>query len=832
MKLVNFGPSIVVTKPFGRHLAKHQILRYDINSGDGTDESVGGGGGGVWVDVVPELKRAKKKHPLLCMMTDLNPLLWVILPDGKMLMRLGGYHGFSTGLDFLDVSNREVQRIGINISFLDNLPKREVEMPAWELIDWRAMSDIFQGGWTHFEENIVSLPHFDFLLLINSLICVWWFLMYLTGFHRRVSCILGNLSLRICTFSTVPDVNKVTLYLQRSRLIDSIRLSLRSNSPESLLPLLQSPALDAFVVNNALKSAPSPDSALLLIEKLKNISRFSHNQQTLYTLAKILARCGQTSKLRALINAIDSGKFTNVARVSFMNRMLWFSLAGDLDEVVSVWDEWRASNKPTCTEAYNIVMSLSAKNGKDYEAVVLFRRIIDEGLLPNSRTYTIVIEHLICSNNLSAAFEVFQLLPQMRIKRSLKQYSVLVDAFCRKDQLDIVRTLINEMRVDGILPGRAMQSSLQRLHEAGCAEETNELIKEMVPDGRIKSIAYTLDGSDDDVEVHEENDHHADVEDAEQVQLKPWLDPAALASALQYWRPEEVSALEDANIIWTTRLVCKMIRSFRSAQTSWQFFCWVAYQPGFTHDVYTMSRMVVKLARHGCTDLVDQLLSKSDKEGIPLSISTARLIIDSYGLSGHGKAALKILQNVKTICGPISRRGLLILYTSILRTLTKCKMNAEALDILEEMILVGVVPEIQTFSGLMHHFAVEGDIKTVQRLFGMVRQSDLEPDAFMYRVLIRAYCKCERAALAIRVFEDMLNSGLAPDIATKDLLVKSLWKEGKLREAAGIEERSEEINCALPQALPGGLYTLNSVDLMRIYDIYSGKFKFTLHNNS
>ncbi|KAK4360687.1 hypothetical protein RND71_019639 [Anisodus tanguticus] len=100
-------------------------------------------------------------------------------------------------------------------------------------------------------------------------------------------------------------------------------------------------------------------------------------------------------------------------------------------------------------------------------------------------------------------------------------------------------------------------------------------------------------------------------------------------------------------------------------------------------------------------------------------------------------------------------------------------MNSDALHILEEMSLLGIVPDLQTYSGLMNHFALHGDIKTVQRLFGMVGQSGLEPDAYMYKVLIHAYCKCGRAALALRVFEDTRNSGLLPDANTKQLLVKT-----------------------------------------------------------
>ncbi|XP_027172457.1 pentatricopeptide repeat-containing protein At5g66631 [Coffea eugenioides] len=651
--------------------------------------------------------------------------------------------------------------------------------------------------------------------------------MKLSRFNH-ITCLLRNLALQVCHFSSSPNVDKVSLYLQRARLIDSIRLSLRSSSPESsLVSILHSPALDSFVVNNALRSAPSPESALSLVEVLKTVPNFSHNQQTLHTLAKILAKSGQTGKLRTLINAINAGKFTNVARVSFMDRMRWFALAGDLDEVASVWDEWRASQKRPCSESYNIVMGLFAKNGSDTEAVTVFRRMIDEGALPNCRTYTVIIEHLLGSGNLDSAFQVFQMLPQMSIKRSLKQYSVLVAALCQNDQIDLVKTLLDEMRIDGILPGRAMQNSLQQLQEAGYVEETKELLREMLPDERIKTVAYALDGSEDDMEDEDEDANHVDGRAVDQMQLKPWLDPAALASALQQWRPEEVSTLEDANIIWTTRLVCKMIRNFKSAETAWQFFCWVAYQPGFRHDIYTTSRMVAKLARQGCVKLVDQLLSKLDREGIRLSFGTVKLIINFYGISGNGDAALKILQGVKTICGPISKSSMLILYTSMLRTLTKCKMNNEASDILEEMILVGIFPGIQTFSGLMHHFALHGDVKTVQRLFGMVRQSGLEPDAHMYTVLIRAYCKCERAALAMRIFEDMMNSSLIPDAITKELLVRSLWKEGKLREAAAVEERTEEISNVLPSALPGNLYTLSSVDLMRIYEIYSGKFTAT-----
>lgn len=146
------------------------------------------------------------------------------------------------------------------------------------------------------------------------------------------------------------------------------------------------------------------------------------------------------------------------------------------------------------------------------------------------------------------------------------------------------------------------------------------------------------------------------------------------------------------------------------------------YQPAFTHDVYSVERMMALSARHGRTELVDKLMSKIRREGMGLPFSTIRLIIDFYGLSKKADAALKVFHYDRTLCGPISKFNMMLLYSSLLRTLTKCGSNSDSVVVLEEVILGVICPDIQTFSGLMYHFALNGDIKTVQKLFAMVRR--------------------------------------------------------------------------------------------------------------
>ena len=110
-----------------------------------------------------------------------------------------------------------------------------------------------------------------------------------------------------------------------------------------------------------------------------------------------------------------------------------------------------------------------------------------------------------------------------------------------------------------------------------------------------------LNGDEDENENEDQDENISDAGQCNHVDgihLKPWMDPRALVSALRNWSPDEVAALESANFVWTTRLVCKMLRNFKTPEAAWSFFCWAANQRGFTHDIYTVQRITIPL--HTC----------------------------------------------------------------------------------------------------------------------------------------------------------------------------------------------------------------------------------------
>ncbi|XP_062181227.1 pentatricopeptide repeat-containing protein At5g66631-like [Phragmites australis] len=591
---------------------------------------------------------------------------------------------------------------------------------------------------------------------------------------------------------------RVALYLRRARLIDSLRLRLRSPSSAPAPP---PPPDDPVVALHAIRAAPTPSSALSLFCALPSPAPLP----LFHALASRLASLAALHDLRALLASFP-------LPAPPLTRLRLLAAAGDRASALDAFASLPAAPRRPA-EAHNVLIHLHAQAADHAAAVKAFRVMVREGALPNARTYTVAIAHLASVGFVDQALEVFRILPSLRVRRTTRQYNVLAEALASAGRFDQLRWLVREMAaVDGVLPGPQMRAAIASMREAGHIDGTEDFVEELSPDARIGYAVDDVEGEGDSEEEDDDeggvNHDYKDRGNREKQTLKPWLDPRELARALDGWDAREVAELEAVGLVWTPRLVCKLLRSFKKADTAWEFFCWVACRPGgFAHDRHTVARMVAILARAGHVELVERLLAKVRSDGIVLPFATVRLVIDFYGLSKKADAAARVFRDAESICGPVSRSNLALLCSSLLRTMAKCRRGLDAMELLEEMMARDVLPDLQTFSGLMEHLARAGDLKGVHRLLGLVRQCELQPDGYMYSVLVRAYCKRERAALALRVFDEMRTSGIAPDAPTKALLVKSLWREGKLREAS-----------------PGHVWTASAADLTKVLDIYSGCF--------
>lgn len=126
--------------------------------------------------------------------------------------------------------------------------------------------------------------------------------------------------------------------------------------------------------------------------------------------------------------------------------------------------------------------------------------------------------------------------------------------------------------VDGVMLRPQMGATIAVMREAG---HTEDFVEELSPDARIRYVVDDVEAKGDNGEEEDEGVVVGDKVHRGEAKgtLKPWLDPHELTRALEGWNPREVAELEAAGLIWTPRVVCKLLRAFKKAKMAWEFLC-------------------------------------------------------------------------------------------------------------------------------------------------------------------------------------------------------------------------------------------------------------------
>ncbi|KAK3022417.1 hypothetical protein RJ639_045188 [Escallonia herrerae] len=217
----------------------------------------------------------------------------------------------------------------------------------------------------------------------------------------------------------------VDTYVRKSRLLQSLKQALHhphstnddNNTP--LITLLSDPLLkdDPTVLAQALRSAPSADSAISLIETLdQHVPQFKHNRSSLHAFARVLAESGRAIDLHNLIEATITGVIPGLRLLSgdlystdLMELARHYYALGDVGSLLDYWRQLVRGfdGEIPCTESFNMVMDLYGRNRNHSEEVKIFRALVKEKRIPNTRTYSIMIEHLASAGKFESAKQVF-----------------------------------------------------------------------------------------------------------------------------------------------------------------------------------------------------------------------------------------------------------------------------------------------------------------------------------------------------------------------------------------------------------------------------------------
>jgi pentatricopeptide repeat protein len=121
----------------------------------------------------------------------------------------------------------------------------------------------------------------------------------------------------------------------------------------------------------------------------------------------------------------------------------------------------------------------------------------------------------------------------------------------------------------------------------------------------------------------------------------------------------------------------------------------------------------------------------------------------------------------------------LVTFNSLMDVCVRCGNLPMAAIFLQDMISMGINPDLITFSTLIKGYAHTGEVHKALALSKELKSRGLKCDEIMYNSLIDGCAKANKMQEGLMVFDDMLQSRVAPSNITFSILVKLYFEAGQ-----------------------------------------------------
>lgn len=132
-----------------------------------------------------------------------------------------------------------------------------------------------------------------------------------------------------------------------------------------------------------------------------------------------------------------------------------------MDEALEFFEVSKASGFVPEAPTYNAVVGAYCWSLRMDDAYRMVGEMKKCGIGPNSRTFDIILHHLIKGRRVEEACSVFQRMSgQFGCEASVTTYEIMVRMLCNEERLDMAVAVWDEMKGKGILPGMHLFSTL------------------------------------------------------------------------------------------------------------------------------------------------------------------------------------------------------------------------------------------------------------------------------------------------------------------------------------------------------------------------------------
>lgn len=197
---------------------------------------------------------------------------------------------------------------------------------------------------------------------------------------------------------------------------------------------------------------------------------------------------------------------------------------------------------------------------------------------------------------------------------------------------------------------------------------------------------------------------------------------------------------------------------------------------GIDPDVVAYTIVIDSLCKMCHLKEATSMLFKMTQMGISLDSVSVSSLIDGYCKVGKLEKAID-LSKIFSIPPNV------YLYNSLLSKLCTDSNVAEAVNIFQEMLELGLNPDCFSYTTIIGGYCKIGRIDKAFNFLGKMLKRGIKESVTTYTTLIDGCCKSGNVDMAEHLFQKMLTEGLVPDVVAYNVLMGGYGKKGHLHKA-------------------------------------------------
>ncbi|XP_078446287.1 tetratricopeptide repeat (TPR)-like superfamily protein [Wolffia australiana] len=241
------------------------------------------------------------------------------------------------------------------------------------------------------------------------------------------------------------------------------------------------------------------------------------------------------------------------------------------------------------------------------------------------------------------------------------------------------------------------------------------------------------------------------------------------------------SAISDAVVLQVLR------HSSLNPRAKFDFLRWTIANAGFSPSRAIFSELLLAHCRSGLLDELRPVIRLAAASSSSLDPSAVKLVLDSLIRSGRVDSAIAVLDDLEALGDGFSINPRV--YNSVVLALIQKSQIDLALSVFLKLLEASSeLLEARLCNELLLALRREGMKEGFAKVFDELSSRNFKLNGHGYNICIHAFGSSNRLDLSLKLFKQMKEDGLSPDICTYNSLIRGLFLAAKGDEAIAVYE--------------------------------------------